>query len=218
MWMCLVASSILLLLSDMQSGQAGGYLGPTVMPQFMSPQRPGNENLPPNTVVAPVAQNIGLQYPPWSGSDADDLEYPTVNVHYDFEPKDWNKKREELRDRIALRRERNKFLANADQDQMDLADVIEGQNSQLQGMSALLVEQALQARNTAAGVVEKKIPEAIKTGTALGTNAMAQIESRLNSMYPPPLHKNKSFSGPHIRSYSATPDIFEHLADELTVM
>ncbi|KEP59952.1 UNVERIFIED_CONTAM: hypothetical protein HHA_217490 [Hammondia hammondi] len=129
----LVASCLLLVLSSMQPGEAEGYLEPLVMPQFMSPQRPGNENFPPNTVVAPVAANVGLQYQPWSGSDADDLEYPTVNVHYNFEPKDWNKKRDELRDRIAFHREKNKFLANADQDQVDLQDVIEGQNAQLQG-------------------------------------------------------------------------------------
>ncbi|PFH37428.1 hypothetical protein BESB_038860 [Besnoitia besnoiti] len=35
------------------------------VPHFMSPQRPGNENFPSSTVAAPVAQNVGLQYPPW---------------------------------------------------------------------------------------------------------------------------------------------------------
>ncbi|KFH15871.1 hypothetical protein TGMAS_217490 [Toxoplasma gondii MAS] len=214
----LVASCLLLALSSMQPSEAEGYLEPPVMPQFMSPQRPGNENFPPNTVVAPVAANVGLQYQPWSGSDADDLEYPTVNVHYNFEPKDWNKKRDALRDRIAFDREKNKFLANADQDQVDLQDVIEGQNAQLQGMTALLVEEAMEAKNAAAGVVAKKIPEGVKTGTALGTSAMESIEPRMNGMYTPAKNKMKSFSGSHIRSYSATRDIFEHLADEFAAM
>ncbi|PFH37427.1 hypothetical protein BESB_038850 [Besnoitia besnoiti] len=73
---------------------------------------------------------------------------------WDFAPGHWNLA---LPYRVALRRERNKFLANA----VDLQEVIDGQNSQLQGIEVRNDSLVL----SPAGVGIHKIPESLKTGT-----------------------------------------------------
>ncbi|PHJ16477.1 hypothetical protein CSUI_009706 [Cystoisospora suis] len=142
----------------------------------MSPQRPGNENFPANQVVAPVAQEVGLQYQPWFGTDDDDLEYPTINVHYDFEPKDWNRKKDELRDRIALRRERNKFLANVVDQDRSHANCCPGKGERYALQKAVTDDQRMRIC-AAAGGTARKLPEALRTGTGQPRAAMASCSS-----------------------------------------
>lgn len=52
---------------------------PRFLQMEMSPWRPGNENLPPDTNTSPP--------PDADVADSEDSYLPNINIHYDFKPK-----------------------------------------------------------------------------------------------------------------------------------
>merc|ERR1712048_412615 len=188
----------------------------------MEPQRPGNENFPEGSVTPMVGQNVGLQYPPWQGFDEDDLNYPTVNVHYDHEVKDWVKKLEDAENEISRRREANRFLTNMERDKVSLQGVLSKQNQEMQELTDVFISQIMQSKDhgKGKGTAYKRIPDSIKTGSALDTGAKARIDRKINAKYQQKGAKNTnadsfdSFSGSKVRSFSSTPDVFMHLAED----
>lgn len=63
----------------------------------MSPSRPGNENMPANEQTSD-GKHEGLPYDPVKGDDSDDSAYPTINIHFHYEPEAVKEQSEALND------------------------------------------------------------------------------------------------------------------------
>ena len=74
----------------------------------MSPSRPGNENMPENEQTSD-GKHEGLPYSPVKGKDSDDPTYPTINIHFQYEPDAVKEQSEFLKDQKKFEDSFNKF-------------------------------------------------------------------------------------------------------------